>query len=862
MKNFSFIKCNIFILLCFILVTSTQGQVNLSTDFTSESDRKLPIHDVWNTANRISPRNGSNIRPGLKMNIVRMIGGINKKVNDENVKDLDFDPCIYDSINNQYVYQWDALIDRLNKVVNSQTEILQIALDQPPWAFQHGYTFIPEGTRDNINFRENERISIYGNSLPPADKQAYHDFIKALMTKLVETYGEEKVLSWRFRVGSEIETPEHWYGTKQDFIEHFANTVQAVRAILPNAKIGLHTRNPGFIYKSGSVLNYKGEPYASFIEDLIDYNFDNNITCDFWGLSDYIVIGNSVLRDMNGKYIKNFAPLINNPKWNPETSIDIMEYKTVTTMNGADGKGTIGCETSHREIVELIFSNTYYKNKDKGLEFIYRWGNRTGSENPDAIKELNEMLGLIRYETSISGSPNTSTNELDAIFVKNNTENEYDALIYNYNSSSLTYRNKETVDVSFTTDLPVGTTLYYRSKSYGKENNKLQNFLINNSNYVKSGYDEKGAPERTLTEEGFTAYQNYENPSPHQFTEWKSINTEERNDGKSGSEVNVSTEIESFAFEKFEFRPEASFVEAITPATYVWTTTDDFSAWSWYAVNGEVTINTENDKLSVPFTSDVTWPMIAITDLNINASLYGTLRIVVKNSTDKPDLQMLPNAPGTSFLSGRKKETVPNDNQWHTLDFDLTNWGLWTGTINEFKFYNNFSSGSIIFDSIEFIPTDPTIHTITLSKEGQGLLNYSSGTALNGQEFSLNAIADEGWEFERWEGDVTSTDNPLALVITSDMNIKAIFSKGQLSVDKNNLQKVKVFPNPSIGVFNIKINNGGKAQYRIYSINGVEVQKGSFKSEKQIRFQNKQKGIYILQIESEQGISNHKIIIK
>lgn len=842
MKKQTHLRYYFLFVLFFTLGTSNNAQVKLSTDFTSESDKKLPIHDVWNVANRISPRNGSNIRPGLKMNIVRMIGGINKIVNDEPQKDLDFDPCLYDSINNKYVYRWDPLINRLNKVVNSQTKILQIALDQPPWAFQHGYTFIPEDTRDNVNFRENEKMSIYGNSLPPYNKEAYHNFIKALMTKLVETYGEEQVLEWRFRVGSEIETPEHWYGTKQDFIEHFANTESAVRAILPNAKVGLHTRNPGFLYKNGSILNYKGEPYASFIDDLIDYNFANNIKCDFWGLSDYIVIGNSGLRDMNGKYIKNFEPLINNPKWNPETSIDIMEYATVTTMKGADDKGYITCETSHREIVELIFANTFYKNKDKGLEFIYRWGNRIGSENPDGIKELDAMQGLVRYETSISGNPRTTTNELDAIFAKNETEDEYDVLIYNYNKSSLNYRANETVEISFTTELPVGTTLYYRSKSYGKENNKLQNFLIDNSNFVKSGFDAKGAPSRTLTDAGYTAYENYENPNPHQFTEWKSLTTKERTDGKSGSEVTLLSEIGSFAFEKFEFRPEANFVEAITPATFVWSLTEDFS--SWFAVKNGMTIHTTDDKLSVDFSSDVSWPMIAITDLNLQASLYGTLRVVVKNITDKPDLQMLVNTPGTAFASGRKKETVPNDNQWHTLDFDLTNWELWKDTITEFKFYNNFTSGSIVFDRIEFVPINSTIHNVNLNKEGQGLLNYSSGTALNGQELSLNAIADSGWKFERWEGDVTSTDNPLAITVTSDLNIKAIFSEGQLSVDKNNIEKISVFPNPSKnGVFQIK--NQTPQNWKVYSITGKKMIEGKGNI---IDISSYAKGIYILNI--------------
>jgi hypothetical protein len=75
-------------------------------------------------------------------------------------------------------------------------------------------------------------------------------------------------------------------------------------------------------------------------------------------------------------------------------------------------------------------------------------------------------------------------------------------------------------------------------------------------------------------------------------------------------------------------------------------------------------------------------------------------------------------------------------------------------------------------------------------------------------------------------------------------------------------QIISIYPNPTKGVFNIKINNGQKARYRIYSINGVEVQKGNFISQKQVRFDNTQKGVYILQLESDQGISNHKIVVK
>ena len=75
-------------------------------------------------------------------------------------------------------------------------------------------------------------------------------------------------------------------------------------------------------------------------------------------------------------------------------------------------------------------------------------------------------------------------------------------------------------------------------------------------------------------------------------------------------------------------------------------------------------------------------------------------------------------------------------------------------------------------------------------------------------------------------------------------------------------QIINIFPNPSKGIFNIKINNGEKAQYRIYSMNGVEIQKGNFTSKKELHLDNKKTGIYILQLEREQGVSNHKIIIK
>ncbi|WP_282035756.1 GH39 family glycosyl hydrolase [Saccharicrinis aurantiacus] len=537
---------------------SLQAQIKLSADFTNERYKGEALHSIWSVGNRISPTAGSNLRSDLKINLVRMIGGIKYNNDGKPVKNLDYDPCLYDSINNTYVYRWEPFIARLNKIVNSQSEILQIVLDQPPWAFQHGYTFIPKGECDSIHFRENERISIYGNSLPPADKEAYHEFIKALMRKLVETYGEEKVLSWRFRVGSEIETPDHWFGTKEDFIAHYANTERAVRAILPNAKVGVHTRFSDFLYKKGGPKNYKGQPFASFSNDLIAFCHDNDVRYDFWGMSDYVIISNKGHRQMDHKFNECFGSLVNHPKWNKNASLDLMEYATITSM-GALGNSFVNCVSSHKEIVELAFSNQFYKHKNQGAAYIYRWGNRRGSADPVGIKVLNTMLGMHHYEHQTTGDVSISGNSIDAIFAADETSKDYDVLVYNFNAKSLDYAASEKVEISLSVDVPAGTKMYLRSLHYGKEQNTFQNFLKDEpkSGWIKKGFDRKGAPSSVLNKAGLKAYKNYENPNPYQYGAWEEVYTKASTNGESGSVIQITTSLPSFAFTKFEFKQNA-----------------------------------------------------------------------------------------------------------------------------------------------------------------------------------------------------------------------------------------------------------------------------------------------------------------
>lgn len=74
--------------------------------------------------------------------------------------------------------------------------------------------------------------------------------------------------------------------------------------------------------------------------------------------------------------------------------------------------------------------------------------------------------------------------------------------------------------------------------------------------------------------------------------------------------------------------------------------------------------------------------------------------------------------------------------------------------------------------------------------------------------------------------------------------------------------EVNVYPNPNQGTFSIKLKHGEEAQYRIFSMNGVEIQKGKFVSSKEIQFDNNQTGIYLLQVKDSQGNSLHKIVVQ
>ena len=543
-----------------------KAQVNVTTNFLDGADKRASIYDVWQVANDISPsyegsQDVAQIRPDMKMNIIRLSGGIK----DGKQKNTDYDMVRWSDAANDYVYDFSRLLNVINKADENGDKIYQMVIDNVPWCFQRGYTFVDldKNHYDGVHFRKFEEVEQYGNALPPYDMAEYGQYVEAFMQTLVDNYGMNRVKNWRFRIGSEIESPGHWKGTAEDFIAYLDVSMRAIRKVVPDAHIGIHTRQPRYSAVSVKGLNYKGEKFVSFSKEILDHCSKNNLLINSWGLSYYVQFDKKGEFYTDEKWYDDFVlPLVSSPKWNKNTEINLEEFKATASFKGPDGTAvTLKSESTHGEVAHIALSNLFYKHPE--LNQIHRWIQTKNTKDDIANKELLTMVGETRYESTVKGKPDISSNVIDAIFAKDEANSTYKALLYNYNGDSTSYQSKQPVNLSFVTEFPVGTKFQYRNSNYTQRHNKLQSFA-NEPGFQEDWYvdginegQKLGEDKRVLKPEVYNnRYIPYNGYLKYAPTQWMNITTVPRSDGgNKGSEIVVKTDIESFAFRKFEFKP-------------------------------------------------------------------------------------------------------------------------------------------------------------------------------------------------------------------------------------------------------------------------------------------------------------------
>lgn len=143
----------------------------------------------------------------------------------------------------------------------------------------------------------------------------------------------------------------------------------------------------------------------SFCKEILEHCYNNNLYLNFWGLSYYIQFDkeNEFYTDETW-YNKWVSPLVNHPKWNKDTKINLEEFMATASFKGPDGSAaTLKSESTHGEVAHIAISNLFYKYTE--LNQIHRWLQQKNTKDDIANQELLSMVGKTRYETVVSGAP-------------------------------------------------------------------------------------------------------------------------------------------------------------------------------------------------------------------------------------------------------------------------------------------------------------------------------------------------------------------------------------------------------------------------------------------------------------------------
>lgn len=557
-------------------INALQSQSSIDCDFSNADNKRSNTFKFWDIENKIFSGSIPSVSESVvdnggrsrEFNFIRTLGGWKVRGADE--KDFSGDLATYQ--NGQYIFEPKQMIDKIKEYQSLGIRIHQIVLDNPPWVFQRGLTFVDN--IDNINYLKSTEIETYGNAIPPNNNYQWRLFVRTVMDALVLEFGQSTVANWQFRGGSEIETPGHWAGTKEQYFNHYRTIVEEVKRAVPNAKVGAHFREANYV---SNRKNYKNQTIKSFSSDFFDWTKTNDVPYDFIGVSYYPFFDrlDGGLGGLNvfDYYDEGIKPFRDNPNFNQSASIEIHEFWLFTNF----GNGLlVNVGTSHGAAFMLKLARLAY---ERDISKINQWGygqiGRLLSPERMGMKMLGGVVGQTRYK--YTGNFSTSNkNTIDALFTTTGSgdNRRYNAILSNYNDSPEYLSNKEKVVVNMQLPVATGKNYEYRIVTYGKDQcgfNKLKDKSSNyRSNENQEGWIKNGANatyghiEKSIGGSGMTrrnrlnrlevdanSLQQYNN---FQKSNWIEGTTKNINGTNSRSRLTVVVNLESFMLQKIEVR--------------------------------------------------------------------------------------------------------------------------------------------------------------------------------------------------------------------------------------------------------------------------------------------------------------------
>ena len=430
-------------LLCFAVKSQTLPTITLSANYANENNRIRTLNNNFDTFNRIHPF--SNVRRPVINNqgicIVRPLGGIaSPNSQGGRFADRSQDSYVWNPRTRRFDTDFSRLRTQLNNVRDAGQIVRMVVLDNPSWDFQrrNDGTF-PRGQNNYI-------INSFGNATPPVNFQAWAQHVRRAVEVIEEVLGEEAASRIQYGIGREIGTFGHWTGTSNEFFEFYSVSVEAIRSVIPRARVGSH-----FLWQSSN------NPWAV---DFVRFCQRENVPYNFVGLSYYPIWNQANRTNFDNVYNIDFNPITSDPAWNGNADLQIHEFALTTsfTETGFNSPAENRLNSFFVGLTRMAWVND--------INEIFLWD--TGSQYSHAFDELRGLVGNRLYSNARSGSAPNNT-FVNGTFTQDESNGRYQVIAYNYTSNQTVNSgrgNPVRVNVRATVNAPAGSTFRWRTRTF------------------------------------------------------------------------------------------------------------------------------------------------------------------------------------------------------------------------------------------------------------------------------------------------------------------------------------------------------------------------------------------------------------
>jgi uncharacterized repeat protein (TIGR02543 family) len=138
------------------------------------------------------------------------------------------------------------------------------------------------------------------------------------------------------------------------------------------------------------------------------------------------------------------------------------------------------------------------------------------------------------------------------------------------------------------------------------------------------------------------------------------------------------------------------------------------------------------------------------------------------------------------------------ENTWHDVRIELNSEQMTHDFKIRFRATVSKSNEDGQVDDVTITSETADHHTLTLTTVGQGKVTQhpAEGPYPNGTLVELTALADPGWTFATWSGDVTGSTNPEVLTMDEDKMVTATFTPDEYTVTVTTIGSGTIITSP------------------------------------------------------------------